>query len=175
MTRAHVHLVAAPDASAIAAMMPEYLRELACDGPVDYPQLGRYWVDRERYPYLIRVGARLAGFVLVRWHPELCAHELAEFYVMPRFRRRGVGSIAARTAFARHPGAWYLQILAGNAPAQAFWRGLAPPSAHADERRAANGRGYTLLLFTVPGSISRVPPHEAGREIEPGTVCEGGN
>jgi len=140
-------VVAAPDASPIAAMMTAYLRELTTDGPFEYPQLARYWSDPDRVAYLIRDEARDVGFVLVRRHPETSSCELAEFYVMPGWRRRGIGSVAARAVFARHPGWWHLQILANNAAAQAFWRSVMPPVAQAMQQHAANGRAFTLLHF----------------------------
>ena len=140
-------LAVAPDARAIAAMMSPYLSELTPDGPVEYPELARYWSDPDRIAYLIRDDARDVGFVLVRRHPQTPSHELAEFYIAPAWRRRGIGTSAARAVFARHPGWWHLQILADNAAAQAFWRGVMPPVMHAVERHAANGRAFTLLRF----------------------------
>ena len=53
--------------------------------------------------------------MLVRRHRESASHELAEFYVAPGSRRRGIGRAAARAAFGLHPGWWHLQILGDNA------------------------------------------------------------
>jgi predicted acetyltransferase len=159
-----MHLDPAPDSSIIAAMMPAYLRELTPDGPFEYPQLARYWDDPGRYAYLIRAGAHDAGFVLVRHHPETAAHELAEFYVAPPWRRRGLGHAAAIAAFARHPGRWHLQILADNHAAQAFWRGVVPALVHEERRLAANGRAYSLLLFRWEAGAD-------GRSSENGSYC----
>jgi predicted acetyltransferase len=142
-----MQLVLAPDASVIAAMMPAYLRELTPDGPLEYPQLARYWHDPARFAYLIREADDDAGFVLVRHHPEAASHELAEFYLPPPWRRRGIGRAAARAAFARHPGWWQLQILADNRAAQAFWRSVLPRRVSELERLASNGRAYSLLHF----------------------------
>ena len=47
---------------------------------------------------------------------------MAEFFVMSKYRRRGVGSEAARFAFDRFPGRWEVREMAANTPAQAFWR-----------------------------------------------------
>lgn len=142
-----MQLVPAPDTSSIAAMMPAYLRELTPDGPAEYPQLVRYSDDADRFAYLIRDGDRDAGFALVRWHAESDLHELAEFYVAPSWRRRGLGRAAARAVLSRHPGAWYLQILTDNAAAQAFWHRVVPASAHEVRRIAATGRAYSILTF----------------------------
>jgi predicted acetyltransferase len=140
-------LVIAPRASSIRAMMGPYLDELTPDGVAVYPRLGLYWHDRDRLPYLMRVGGEDAGFALVRHHVDSGFHEMAEFYVTPAYRRLGIGRHAARTLFARHPGWWHLQVLDDNAPAQAFWAAVIPPPVHAVRRQATNGRRFTVLQF----------------------------
>jgi predicted acetyltransferase len=51
---------------------------------------------------------------------------MAEFFVMRKYRRGGVGVIAARAVFARFPGEWQVRELAANAGAVAFWRKAIP-------------------------------------------------
>ena len=69
----------------------------------------------------MRADGKLAGFALVRrvgggpW-------KIAEFFVLRRLRRAGVGSQAARAVFEKYPGAWQVHEVAANTPAQAFWR-----------------------------------------------------
>ena len=59
-----------------------------------YGYIDHYWTDEGRHPFLIRVDGRIAGFVLVRrlsagsGPPE---HSIVEFFVMKKYRRRGVG------------------------------------------------------------------------------------
>ncbi len=36
------------------------------DGRFGYPRLPLYWSEPERYPFLVRVDGKLAGFVLVK-------------------------------------------------------------------------------------------------------------
>jgi predicted acetyltransferase len=47
---------------------------------------------------------------------------MAEFFVLRRYRRQGVGERAARAAFGRFPGPWEVRERAGNDAAIAFWR-----------------------------------------------------
>jgi predicted acetyltransferase len=47
---------------------------------------------------------------------------LAEFFILKRYRRTGIGLHAAQALFDRFRGRWQLSILARNAPAIAFWR-----------------------------------------------------
>lgn len=59
----------------------------------------RHWTDPRRHPFIIRVDGRLAGFVLVRRHSDLTGDDavadMAEFFVMRKYRKLGVGERAA--------------------------------------------------------------------------------
>lgn len=74
---------------------------------------------------LVRCEGALAGFVLVNDHAhsgEPVAHNLAEFFVLRKYRGRGVGRAAAEQVFARFPGAWEVAVARKNVAALAFWR-----------------------------------------------------
>lgn len=116
--------------SALANLMQLYLhdfsefdaRDVDADGCYSYGYLDFYWSDPQRWPFLFRLEGQLAGFALVR--EESGRFELAEFFVMRKYRRRGVGEEAARHLFARFPGPWVVSQLASNVAATAFWRGV---------------------------------------------------
>jgi predicted acetyltransferase len=91
-----------------------------CFGPGN---LDAYWTDRDRHPYLLRVDGHWAGFALVR---SGAPHDMAEFFVMRKFRRRGTGRDAARAIFARFPGEWQVRQMRYNPKATAFWRNSIP-------------------------------------------------
>jgi predicted acetyltransferase len=91
-------------------------------GEFGYRYFDHYWAPdagEERHPLLIRAGNAIAGFALVRRVGD--EWQMAEFFVMRRFRRSGVGSAAARAVFQRFPGRWFVHQLAANLPAQVFW------------------------------------------------------
>jgi predicted acetyltransferase len=91
----------------------------------DYP-LDAYWQDDWRHPFLLRVDGKLAGFVLIAGRSGLTGtsgvFDMAEFFVMRRYRRRGVGLAAASAAFDRFKGPWEIRQRDENAAATAFWR-----------------------------------------------------
>lgn len=89
-----------------------------------YPFLDRYWDEAGRRPFLIRVDGVLAGFVLVFEFSllGLAGHMIAEFFVMRKFRRMGVGRTAAIAAFAQFPGHWEVSQVFQNVTGQRFWR-----------------------------------------------------
>jgi predicted acetyltransferase len=95
-------------------------------GRFKVPSLESYWNERWRFPFLLRVDAHLAGFALVHQKSHLSGADdvwdMAEFFVLRRHRRAGVGMRAAHSLFESHPGAWEVRQRAENATATAFWR-----------------------------------------------------
>jgi len=93
-------------------------------GLFGYRYLDHYWTEAGRYPFFVRVGGKLAGFVLVRiletGHSP--TYSLAEFFILRKYRRQGIGQQAAHRAFDLLPGVWRVHQESGNLPAQAFWR-----------------------------------------------------
>lgn len=100
--------------------------ELGSDGRFGYPKLPLYFSEPDsRFAYLIRRGPHLAGFALVtRGSPVIedpDVHDMAEFFVMRRHRRSGVGQQAAALLWRQFPGKWTVRVSEGNAPALVFW------------------------------------------------------
>ena len=66
------------------------------DGRFGYPELPLYWNEPGRYPFLIKVDGKLAGFALIRKLAAEAGHDtawdMAEFLVLRAYRRRGIGS-----------------------------------------------------------------------------------
>ena len=95
-------------------------------GYFGYSRIDDYWNEEGRYPFFIRVDGKLAGLVLVRScceHNNLAnPHNIAEFFVMKKYRRKGVGKVAAMTIFDMFPGGWEVSQWKNNLPAQNFWK-----------------------------------------------------
>ncbi len=91
----------------------------------DYP-IDAYWHDEWRHPFLIRVDGKLAGFALVSGRSRLTSSngvfDMAEFFVMRRYRREGVGIAAACAVFDLFKGPWEVRQRPSNVEATAFWR-----------------------------------------------------
>ena len=99
--------------------------EVGPDGRFTYEGLDSYWREDGWVPLTVKVDSRLAGFVLVnRWSAlkRLLDHSVAEFFVLRKYRRIGVGSRAARNLFERWPGSWEVAVARYNKPALSFWR-----------------------------------------------------
>ncbi|MBE7169042.1 MAG: GNAT family N-acetyltransferase [Williamsia sp.] len=89
-----------------------------------YAGLEDYWKDSvHKFPYLIRKEDKWVGFVLVQLLPSPQEHySIAEFFVLQKYRRGGIGRTAAKRVFDLHKGQWLVHQRETNHPAQAFWR-----------------------------------------------------
>jgi predicted acetyltransferase len=126
----------------IQAVYPEYLEELSKSMHSNtgvFPVLGehgerhaellaRWFRDDRSHPLLLLDGGRAAGFALVS-RPLIAAtardaveFRMAEFFVRPAQRRRGVGRAAAALIFSRFAGRWEITEATTNTRAVGFWR-----------------------------------------------------
>jgi predicted acetyltransferase len=96
------------------------------DGRFDGKRLERHFEDPLCHPFLIRVAGKLAGFALHEGRSRLTGepgiHDVAEFFVMRKYRRLGIGARASTALFQRFPGSWEVRQVAANVGATAFWR-----------------------------------------------------
>jgi len=92
-------------------------------GLYGYRYLDNYWTESDRRPLLFKVEGHWSGFALVRTG---APHDMAEFFVMRRYRRSGIGVRAARAVFARFPGAWQVRQMASNPASTMFWKRAIP-------------------------------------------------
>jgi predicted acetyltransferase len=98
-------------------------RDVDEHGEFGYPWLDHYWTEANRHAFLIRVDGKLAGFALVRQEQRT---EMAEFFILRGYRRRGAGAASAAKLFRRFPGPWEVTQRLTNPAATAFWRTAIP-------------------------------------------------
>ena len=93
------------------------------DALFDYPWFEAYFTEEEREAYFIRQRgtARLLGFAMIRRHED-GRHSIAEFLVIPKYRRQGVGAQAVKACFALHDGLWEVKPAYGSEQAKRFWQ-----------------------------------------------------
>ncbi len=100
--------------------------ELGEDGRFTYDPLPTYWTERDRFPFLIRVNGRLAGFALVKKGSDFSClsdvWDMADFFIARGFRRSGVATSAALKLWKQFPGAWEVRVMKANIAALSFWR-----------------------------------------------------
>ena len=103
--------------------------QIGPDGRFGYPRLPLFWSEpEERFAFLTFAGGRVAGFALAtRSAPAAAARpelDVAEFFVLKRYRRTGVGRRAASLLWQALPGVWTVRVSEGNPGAYAFWSGV---------------------------------------------------
>lgn len=82
-----------------------------------------YWKSEKRHPYILKCDGKLAGFVLQRYNEENM-NEIAEFFVINRYRNTGAGTFMANEIFRTYKGKWEVRTLLKNKKAQSFWRSV---------------------------------------------------
>lgn len=88
-----------------------------------YP-LEDYWrEDNHRVPYIIKQNDKYVGFVLVRFieSDEYNYFSIAEFFILKKYRREGIGKTVAARIFDLHKGKWEVLQMEANKAAQVFW------------------------------------------------------
>jgi len=101
-------------------------------GQYDYPDLDHYWTERGRndegrIPILIRINDCLAGFMLINRFSLLYPHDsttrnLADFFIMRKWRGKRIGRIIVKEIFDMFPGHWEIRQQQENEKSQKFWR-----------------------------------------------------
>lgn len=107
------------------------------DGSFDYKYFDNYFTDKNRYAYLIKSKTgELMGFVMINQYLQQVktGHSIAEFLVLPRFRRNGVGSEVAKRCFAMYPGNWEVGPADGSDLAYKFWKAVIDEVTGADNK-----------------------------------------
>jgi predicted acetyltransferase len=94
-------------------------------GLYGYTYLDYYWTEKSRWAYFIIVDNTLAGFVMVIDMPEVddipADFQIAEFFVMHKYRKQGIGRKAVFEVFDKHHGKWQLKTHPNNVASCIFW------------------------------------------------------
>jgi predicted acetyltransferase len=117
------------------------------NGFYPYIYLDYYWKDDDRYPYLLFSDNEITGFAMVRkadtnW-------EMAEFYVLPEYRRKGSGLTYACEILGRHPGDWIIEYNEENATGSRLWNKLAVEKAVSGIEYGQSENGHLYLKFNT--------------------------
>ena len=167
MSRVELEAISAARRPAFDAMFQLYIHdfsefwagqdrgELPESGRFDtYSELDLYWTEPDRSAWFIRADGHLAGFALLNRHSHSglpADHDVAEFFVVRKHRRSGVGIEAARKLISARPGQWEIAVVRANVGALDFWRhAAASVSPKVDELNLNDARwDGTILRFKV--------------------------
>jgi predicted acetyltransferase len=119
--------------SALGNLLELYMHDFSEVVPIDVGDDGRYgyknlplsWSDNSRLPFLARLDGKIVGFALVTQSSELSgdgeAWDMAEFFVLRRYRHRGIGIQLAEKVWLHCPGRWQIRVMEKNVLARKFW------------------------------------------------------
>lgn len=143
--------------------------QLQPDGRFGYPHLPLYWREETRFPFLVKADGQLAGFVLVAKGSLISGDpdvwDVAEFFIVRRYRKRGIGAAAAGEIWRRFPGAWEVRVMEGNEPARAFRAATIDAFAGPGAREAVvelEGRRRQVFSFASAATDPVVPASSPG-------------
>lgn len=98
---------------------------IGADGKFGYESLPLYWSETGRHPFLVWVEGGLAGFVLVKTGSEFSGNEavwdMAEFFILRGYRRRGIGTRVAHEVWKNFAGLWEVRVMQSNVSGRSFW------------------------------------------------------
>jgi predicted acetyltransferase len=167
-----LEVAARATAPLLSNLLELYLHDLSEAFPIDVGADGRfgyellpYWSEPEkRFAFLIRSGAQLAGFALVtRGSPVTDDPEhldVAEFFVLRRYRRNGIGRQAAFLLWKRLPGQWVLRVSEANRAGLPFWRAAVQEYTNgtfSESERDGDPHGWRVLTFRSVNSKAERP------------------
>jgi ribosomal-protein-alanine N-acetyltransferase len=98
--------------------------EIPEDGLYECLDLKKYWEDENAFPFLIRYLNEIVGFVFIDKKgstPEI-EFNMAQFFILARFSKKGVGRQVAFECFKKFRGTWEVMVMLQNKPAYQFWK-----------------------------------------------------
>ena len=128
--------------------------DTGADGSYSY-DTSSVWAEGHE-AYVTKIGDSIAGFALIGpgadWPGGIGAKDVHEFFVMRKFRRRGVGQRMATLLWNEHPGDWLVRVFEANGPAVLFWRtaiSLYCLGSYHEEQRVIGGRSWRFFRFVA--------------------------
>lgn len=99
--------------------------EISENGRFEFDGLDLYFEGPVFHPMFIRIDGELAGFILMTEIPYVklgCDYCIQEFFIMKKYRGKGIAIEAVRQLYQRFPGKFCLMVLEKNLLALHFWR-----------------------------------------------------
>lgn len=107
--------------------MSEYIKDedwaIPENGLYECIDFKKYWQENA-HPFLIRYNQELAGFVIVdkKGADPNTDFNMAQFFILRRFKGQGVGKQIAKLCFDQFKGAWEVMVIPNNTGAYQFWK-----------------------------------------------------
>ncbi|RYE06000.1 MAG: GNAT family N-acetyltransferase [Rickettsiaceae bacterium] len=126
--------------------------DIGDNGFYGYKYLPLYWIEATRFPYLIYVNSKIAGFVL--WQQQLSitgdriVWDIAEFFIMQKYKQHGLGTKVACKLWNQFKGHWQIRVLVNNQIACSFWLQAIEKFTSNFEHLEVNIEGKDWIIYT---------------------------
>ena len=92
----------------------------------DYTWFDNYFTDQDRDAYFIKSANEFIGMVMVNENLIINKNgkSIAEFLILPSFRRKHIGKKVAYDIFKKYKGDWEVQPMENNPIAYSFWKNI---------------------------------------------------
>ena len=93
-------------------------------GFFNYDWFENYFTDHDRDAYFIKMDDKLIGFVMVNENLKIYSNgkSIAEFLILPSYRRKKIGKQVAITIFDMYLGNWEVEPIENSIQAYKFWQ-----------------------------------------------------
>lgn len=101
--------------------------ELTTKGLYEYRWFDNYFTESDREAYFIKNSEnKIIGFSMVNCNMKLSntGHSIAEFLILPKYRRKHIGKKIALDILSLHSGTWEIEPIENNAAAYYFWENV---------------------------------------------------
>lgn len=102
------------------------LNEMNDEALFEYKYFDLYFTDNDRYAYFIKEydTNKILGFVMINKYMQKYkeGHSIAEYLVIPKYRRNKIGKQIAFEVFDKFPGNWEVEPSYNSEKAYSFWK-----------------------------------------------------
>lgn len=128
----HLQIVQKTDKQLLFQLLQKHLYEMSAyykddfdeEGVYPYRYFDDYFCDPTRYAIFIIQDGNIAGFALLNQYSELgqtIDHAIAEFSILPKYRKQHIAKQAAKQLFQEYSGCWEIKYHKDNHPAANLW------------------------------------------------------
>ncbi len=118
----------------------------------------KYFIDKDSFPYFIRYKGELAGFAIVDKESidPSANFNMAQFFVLRTYKRKGFGRQVAFQCFDKFKGTWEVMVLPGNEIAYNFWLSIIKEYTknQFSEQILKNQKGENRITFKFSSDLS---------------------
>ena len=119
------------------------------EGVFQYKYFENYFKDNDRYAYLIEYQGEVVGFTFINKYLKIFSegYSIAEFLILPNYRRLHIGSEVCNIIFSKFKGNFEIEPIPNSETAYKFWKKVISNYTN-DNYKENNVDGEIIFTFT---------------------------